>query len=148
MPFALDFSRYPLNREIVCRLLVRPVYASNSCKTVETVFTVIFHHERITRGLEKVRPAFSCCVIVHCVLNKFLKIYSCNNNSIQVVSVLLSDLVLFQIWDFNGHCHHILMAGNGDPAEISQVLCLKRIIIVVGWDRYVQMSLTILSLLL
>lgn len=40
------------------------------------------------------------------------------------------------------------MAGNGDPAEISQVLCLKRIIIVVGWDRYVQMSLTILSLLL
>ena len=40
-----------------------------------------------------------------------------------------------QIWDFNGHCHHILMAGNGSPAEISQVLCLKRIIIVVGWDR-------------
>ena len=40
------------------------------------------------------------------------------------------------------------MAGNGDPAEISQVLCLKRIIIVVGWDRYVQMSLIILSLLL
>ena len=62
--------------------------------------------------------------------------------------MLLSDLVLFQIWDFNGHCHHILMAGNGDPAEISQVLCLKRIIIVVGWDRYVEMSLTILSLLL
>ena len=44
-------------------------------------------------------------------------------------------LIFFQIWDFNGHCHHILMAGNGDPAEISQVLCLKRIIIVVGWDR-------------
>ena len=40
------------------------------------------------------------------------------------------------------------MAGNGDPAEISQVLCLKRIIIVVGWDRYVQRSLIILSLLL
>ena len=40
------------------------------------------------------------------------------------------------------------MAGNGDPAEISQVLCLKRIIIVVGWDRYVEMSLIILSLLL
>ena len=85
---------------------------------------------------------------MHCVLNKLLKIYSCNDNSIQVVLVLLSDLVFFQIWDFNGHCHHILMAGNGDPAEISQVLCLKRIIIVVGWDRYVQMSLTILSLLL
>ena len=119
------------------------------CKTVETVFTVIFHHERITRGLEKVRPAFSSCVIVHRVLKTFLKIlYSYNYNSIQVVSVLLSDLVLFQIWDFNGHCHHILMAGNGDPAEISQVLCLKRIIIVVGWDRYVEMSLIILSLLL
>lgn len=43
-----------------------------------------------------------------------------------------------KIWDFNGHCHHILMAGNGDPAEISQVLCLKRIIIVVGWDRTIS----------
>ncbi|XP_067024528.1 cilia- and flagella-associated protein 337-like isoform X2 [Acropora muricata] len=43
-----------------------------------------------------------------------------------------------KIWDFNGHCHHILMAGNGSPAEISQVLCLKRIIIVVGWDRTVS----------
>ncbi|XP_068715125.1 cilia- and flagella-associated protein 337-like [Montipora foliosa] len=43
-----------------------------------------------------------------------------------------------KIWDFNGHCHHILMAGNGGPAEISQVLCLKRIIIVVGWDRTVS----------
>ena len=83
------------------------------------------------------------------VLNKLLKIlYSYNNNCIQIVSVLLSDLVLFQIWDFNGHCHHILMAGNGDPAEISQVLCLKRIIIVVGWDRFVEMSLIILPLLL
>ena len=30
------------------------------------------------------------------------------------------------------------MAGNGSPAEISQVLCLKRIIIVVGWDRSVR----------
>ena len=65
-----------------------------------------------------------------------------------IIILLLSDLVLFQIWDFNGHCHHILMAGNGDPAEISQVLCLKRIIIVVGWDRYVEMPLTVLSLLL
>ncbi|KAK2571481.1 WD repeat-containing protein 49 [Acropora cervicornis] len=39
-----------------------------------------------------------------------------------------------KIWDFNGHCHHILMAGNGSPAEISQVLCLKRIIIVEHQD--------------
>lgn len=124
-------------------------------ESVETVFTVsyllpwTYHKGKARLQLEKVRPAFSSSVIVHRVLNKLLKIlYSYNNNSIQVVSVLLSDLVLFQIWDFNGHCHHILMAGNGDPAEISQVLCLKRIIIVVGWDRYVEMSLTILSILL
>ena len=123
------------------------------CKTVETVFTLsylsplTYHKGKARLQLEKVRPTFSSCVIVHRVLNKLLKIlYSYNYNSIQIVSVLLSDLVLFQIWDFNGHCHHILMAGNGDPAEISQVLCLKRIIIVVGWDRYVQMSLTILFL--
>ncbi|XP_048581905.1 WD repeat-containing protein 49 isoform X2 [Nematostella vectensis] len=40
-----------------------------------------------------------------------------------------------KIWDFNGHCHSILMAGNGDPAEISQVMCVKRMIVTVGWDR-------------
>ena len=39
------------------------------------------------------------------------------------------------------------MAGNGDPAEISQVLCLKRIIIVVGWDRYDSTVVTCLRLL-
>ena len=36
------------------------------------------------------------------------------------------------------------MAGNGDPAEISQVLCLKRIIIVVGWDRCVKQPLAVI----
>ena len=40
-----------------------------------------------------------------------------------------------KIWDFNGQCHHILMAGNGNPCEISQIMYLKRSIIAVGWDR-------------
>uniref|UniRef100_A0A8C5PKC0 WD repeat domain 49 n=1 Tax=Leptobrachium leishanense TaxID=445787 RepID=A0A8C5PKC0_9ANUR len=40
-----------------------------------------------------------------------------------------------KIWDFNGHCHHKLNAGRGQAVEISQILVLKRTILVVGWER-------------
>ncbi|XP_063297758.1 WD repeat-containing protein 49 [Pelobates fuscus] len=42
-----------------------------------------------------------------------------------------------KIWDFNGHCHHKLNAGRGLAAEISQILILKRTILVVGWERFI-----------
>ncbi|XP_075426736.1 cilia- and flagella-associated protein 337 isoform X1 [Ascaphus truei] len=42
-----------------------------------------------------------------------------------------------KIWDFNGHCHHKLNAGRDHPAEISQILILKRTILVVGWERII-----------
>nr|XP_033814835.1 WD repeat-containing protein 49 isoform X2 [Geotrypetes seraphini] len=40
-----------------------------------------------------------------------------------------------KIWDFNGHCHHKLNAGRNQSAEISQILVLKRTILVMGWER-------------
>ncbi|XP_053567790.1 WD repeat-containing protein 49 [Bombina bombina] len=42
-----------------------------------------------------------------------------------------------KIWDFNGHCHHKLNAGRGHAVEISQILVLKRTILVVGWERII-----------
>ncbi|OCT78637.1 WD repeat-containing protein 49 [Xenopus laevis] len=42
-----------------------------------------------------------------------------------------------KIWDFNGHCHHKLNAGRDQAAEISQILVLKRTILVVGWERII-----------
>ncbi|XP_070547299.1 LOW QUALITY PROTEIN: cilia- and flagella-associated protein 337-like [Ptychodera flava] len=42
-----------------------------------------------------------------------------------------------KVWDFTEHCHHTLNAGRGSSAEISQILVLKRIILVMGWDRYI-----------
>ncbi|XP_018413289.1 PREDICTED: WD repeat-containing protein 49 [Nanorana parkeri] len=42
-----------------------------------------------------------------------------------------------KIWDFNGHCHHKLNAGRDQAAEISQILVLKRTILVVGWERMI-----------
>nr|XP_006816071.1 PREDICTED: WD repeat-containing protein 49-like [Saccoglossus kowalevskii] len=41
-----------------------------------------------------------------------------------------------KVWDFNGHCHHTLNAGGGSPADISNILVLKRSILVMGWDRF------------
>ena len=42
-----------------------------------------------------------------------------------------------KIWDFNGQCHNILMAGNGNPCEVSQIMYLKSSIVTVGWDKAV-----------
>ncbi|XP_055501306.1 WD repeat-containing protein 49-like [Leucoraja erinacea] len=39
-----------------------------------------------------------------------------------------------KIWDFNGHCHHKLNAGMDQAAEISQILILKRSILILGWE--------------
>ncbi|XP_041919110.1 WD repeat-containing protein 49-like isoform X1 [Alosa sapidissima] len=44
---------------------------------------------------------------------------------------------LVKIWDFNGHCHHRLNAGRDQAAEISQVLVLKRTVLVLGWERII-----------
>ncbi|XP_041732788.2 WD repeat-containing protein 49 [Coregonus clupeaformis] len=40
-----------------------------------------------------------------------------------------------KIWDFNGHCHHRLNAGRDKAVDISQVLVLKRTVLVMGWER-------------
>ena len=49
---------------------------------------------------------------------------------------LFNYLAKFKIWDFNGHCYHILEANEGQNCEISQLLCLKRRIIAVGWKKF------------
>ncbi|XP_073929952.1 cilia- and flagella-associated protein 337 isoform X4 [Castor canadensis] len=40
-----------------------------------------------------------------------------------------------KIWDFNGHCHHTLNVGQDGAVDISQILVLKKTILVLGWER-------------
>ncbi|XP_075956666.1 cilia- and flagella-associated protein 337-like [Anarhichas minor] len=40
-----------------------------------------------------------------------------------------------KVWDFSGRCLHRMNAGLGRAVEISQVLLLKRSILVMGWER-------------
>uniref|UniRef100_A0A2K5ERB6 WD repeat domain 49 n=1 Tax=Aotus nancymaae TaxID=37293 RepID=A0A2K5ERB6_AOTNA len=40
-----------------------------------------------------------------------------------------------KIWDFNGYCHHILSVGQDGAVDISQILILKKTILVTGWER-------------
>ncbi|XP_076812547.1 cilia- and flagella-associated protein 337-like [Clavelina lepadiformis] len=42
-----------------------------------------------------------------------------------------------KVWDFNGHCHHSLNAGRDRPADIAQVVMLKRSIVAIGWDKLI-----------
>ncbi|XP_038273565.1 WD repeat-containing protein 49 isoform X3 [Dermochelys coriacea] len=42
-----------------------------------------------------------------------------------------------KIWDFNGHCHHKLNVGRDRAVDISQIMVLKRTILVTGWDRII-----------
>ncbi|XP_023593720.1 WD repeat-containing protein 49 [Trichechus manatus latirostris] len=40
-----------------------------------------------------------------------------------------------KIWDFNGYCHHTLNVGQDGVVDISQILVLKKTILVTGWER-------------
>ncbi|XP_045053607.2 cilia- and flagella-associated protein 337 isoform X3 [Desmodus rotundus] len=40
-----------------------------------------------------------------------------------------------KVWDFNGYCHHTLNVGQEGAVDISQILVLKKTILVIGWDR-------------
>ncbi|XP_007944846.1 WD repeat-containing protein 49, partial [Orycteropus afer afer] len=40
-----------------------------------------------------------------------------------------------KIWDFNGYCHHTLNVGQDGTVDISQILVLKKTILVTGWKR-------------
>ncbi|KAM9190042.1 cilia- and flagella-associated protein 337 isoform 1-T1 [Dugong dugon] len=44
-----------------------------------------------------------------------------------------------KIWDFNGYCHHTLNVGQDGAVDISQILVLKKTILVTGWERYVML---------
>lgn len=45
-------------------------------------------------------------------------------------------IFVLKVWDFNGYCHHTLNVGKEGVVEISQILVLKKTILVTGWDRY------------
>ncbi|XP_069848045.1 cilia- and flagella-associated protein 337 isoform X1 [Dipodomys merriami] len=40
-----------------------------------------------------------------------------------------------KVWDFNGHCHHTLNVRQDGAVDISQILVLKKTILVVGLER-------------
>ncbi|XP_025081449.1 WD repeat-containing protein 49-like isoform X2 [Pomacea canaliculata] len=40
-----------------------------------------------------------------------------------------------KVWDFNGHCYHLLECAGGQPADVCQILSLKHSILVVGWTK-------------
>nr|XP_018668447.1 WD repeat-containing protein 49-like [Ciona intestinalis] len=42
-----------------------------------------------------------------------------------------------KVWDFNGHCHHNLAAGRDQPADIAQIVMLKRSIATIGWEPFI-----------
>ncbi|XP_060232929.1 WD repeat-containing protein 49 [Meriones unguiculatus] len=42
-----------------------------------------------------------------------------------------------KVWDFNGYCHHTLNVGQDGVVDISQILVLKKTILIVGWERSV-----------
>ncbi|XP_073753789.1 cilia- and flagella-associated protein 337 isoform X5 [Callorhinus ursinus] len=40
-----------------------------------------------------------------------------------------------KVWDFSGYCHHTLNVGREGVVDISQILVLKKTILVTGWER-------------
>lgn len=42
-----------------------------------------------------------------------------------------------KIWDFNGHCYNTLIVADGNSADISQIVILKRCVLVFGFSKKV-----------
>uniref|UniRef100_F7FGI1 WD repeat domain 49 n=1 Tax=Ornithorhynchus anatinus TaxID=9258 RepID=F7FGI1_ORNAN len=42
-----------------------------------------------------------------------------------------------KIWDFDGHCHHVLNVGQDQDVDISQILVLNQAVLVTGWKRVI-----------
>ncbi|KAM5291824.1 LOW QUALITY PROTEIN: cilia- and flagella-associated protein 337 [Ctenodactylus gundi] len=42
-----------------------------------------------------------------------------------------------KVWDFNGYCQHTLSVGHDGAVNISQILVLKKTILVTGWKRVI-----------
>ncbi|XP_064596054.1 WD repeat-containing protein 49-like isoform X2 [Liolophura sinensis] len=40
-----------------------------------------------------------------------------------------------KMWDFNGHCYHTLECAGGQPADVGQVVVLKRCVLAIGWTK-------------
>ncbi|XP_044107662.1 WD repeat-containing protein 49 [Neovison vison] len=40
-----------------------------------------------------------------------------------------------KVWDFSGYCYHTLNVGREGAVDISQILVLKKTILVTGWER-------------
>ncbi|XP_066540306.1 cilia- and flagella-associated protein 337-like isoform X2 [Hoplias malabaricus] len=77
---------------------------------------------------------------------KFRQFSRCHGNAeISAMALDVTQTRLFtagmdgvvKVWDFNGHCHHILNAGRGQNVKISQILLLKGTVLVVGWERMI-----------
>uniref|UniRef100_A0A3P8UQV2 WD repeat domain 49 n=1 Tax=Cynoglossus semilaevis TaxID=244447 RepID=A0A3P8UQV2_CYNSE len=45
-----------------------------------------------------------------------------------------------KVWDFSGGCLHRMNAALGRSVPISQVLLLKRSVVLMGWERYVSFT--------
>ncbi|XP_047551207.1 WD repeat-containing protein 49 isoform X3 [Lutra lutra] len=43
-----------------------------------------------------------------------------------------------KVWDFSGYCHHTLNVGREGAVDISQILVLKKTILVTGWERAIM----------
>ncbi|XP_032197663.1 WD repeat-containing protein 49 isoform X2 [Mustela erminea] len=43
-----------------------------------------------------------------------------------------------KVWDFSGYCHHTLNVGREGAVDISQILVLKKTILVTCWERAIM----------
>ncbi|XP_038606244.1 WD repeat-containing protein 49 [Tachyglossus aculeatus] len=67
------------------------------------------------------------------------------NEEISTMALDASETKLFtgstdgtvKIWDFDGHCHHLLNVGQDRAVDISQILVLNQTVLVTGWKRVI-----------
>ncbi|KAM7413363.1 hypothetical protein PAMA_020652 [Pampus argenteus] len=96
-------------------------------KTQEDTHTCLFLHEE----RQLLLLSFNSLLF----LLETMKEEKRTNSHEHPVTCVLYNSLFRQVWDFNGRCLHRMNAGMGRAVEISQVLLLKRSILVMGWER-------------
>ncbi len=111
-----------------------------------SVTTFFYRQEKLMRRRTKGSDMYSLCSDI-CSAKEAQNVDWCSLfvfgcalkwNTFGVVTALCVSFAcrLPQVWDFNGRCLHRMNAGLGQAVEISQVLLLKRSILVMSWERY------------
>ncbi|XP_047449893.1 WD repeat-containing protein 49-like [Mugil cephalus] len=124
-------------------LLLETIKEENRTSSHEQPVTCVLYNSLFRQVISSDSASSVICWLAD-TGQKVKQFYRCHGNAeISTIALDGTQTRLFtagtdgevKVWDFNGRCLHRMNAGLGRPVDISQVLLLRRSILVMGWER-------------